>query len=427
MRGIAWTGSSVVIVNLAPAELETWSLPAGASGWTNGSPWTHATVAPQQSSSSGEELQSPAVAGSRGAVSVVAMSGNDLFFWLQGAGAATTTTTATTTANSTSVTVVSGTGLAANQTITIAGAGTSGGTYTGMIVSGSGTSWVVSPGTPTAQTGGALVTSPFSGPQTLASISGAAPDMVGAGENAFIVHNDGEGILWYYTRWTGGFPFPPFPQAPERIADPPAGAIYDQASIAYADDGLVVAAMGTFNNIPSIYFWWRFFDSGWNEVPQQLPVGTLPSGAPIYCSAPSIAWTGTSVVIVALGSDNNIYYWWVKAGATNWSQPAKPPNPHGVTSLSFPAIAWTGNSVAMTAAGADNNIYYWSSEGAGAANWSSDSPKKLGNPTRASFSPTGIAWTGSSVVISGVDASKLHVYCWSSADDFNQPQLVNAP
>jgi hypothetical protein len=58
MRGIAWTGSSVVIVNLAPAELETWSLPAGASGWTNGSPWTHATVAPQQSSSSGEAFTS---------------------------------------------------------------------------------------------------------------------------------------------------------------------------------------------------------------------------------------------------------------------------------------------------------------------------------------------------------------------------------
>jgi hypothetical protein len=358
-------------------------------------------------------------------VSVAAFGGKDTQFWFHKADAATTATTATTTANSTSVTVVSGTGLAANQNITIAGAGTSGGTYAGMIVSGSGISWVVSPATPTAQTGGALVTSPFSGPETLASMGGGVPDIAAAGDNAYIVNNDGSGVLWYYTQWIGGFPIPPFPQRPETVADA-LNVDYSASSIAFADDGMVVAAQANISTMRNIYFWWRFFDSGWNPHPQQLPVGTLPSGDPIYCSAPSIAWTGTSVVIVALGSDNNIYYWWVKAGATNWSQPAKPPNPPGVTSFSFPAIAWTGSSVAMTAAGADNNIYYWSSEGAGAANWSSDSPKKLGNPTRASFSPTGIAWTGSSVVISGVDASKLHVYCWSSAD-WNQPELVNAP
>jgi hypothetical protein len=64
MRQIAWTGNSVVSQpgTWGVGELETWSLSAGASGWTNGPNWTKQLVAPQ-SGIPGEELQSPAIAG----------------------------------------------------------------------------------------------------------------------------------------------------------------------------------------------------------------------------------------------------------------------------------------------------------------------------------------------------------------------------
>lgn len=70
---------------------------------------------------------------------------------------------------------------------------------------------------------------------------------------------------------------------------------------------------------------------------------------------PSIAWTGSSVVITAANNNGNLCYWWQPAGTTPWN----PETVAGGAIYSTRSIAWTGNSVIISAADSYGNVDYW--------------------------------------------------------------------
>ena len=81
----------------------------------------------------------------------------------------------------------------------------------------------------------------------------------------------------------------------------------------------------------------------------------LPDQPPTFVAggiddSPAIAWTGSSVVLTAVGQNGDLYYWWQAAGSKTWHQQT-------VSTMDFimpgfasrPSIAWSGSSVLITA------------------------------------------------------------------------------
>jgi hypothetical protein len=203
---------------------------------------------------------------------------------------------------------------------------------------------------------------------------------------------------------------------------------YYAPSIAWTGSSVIIAATGTDN---LVHFWWQEDGApatAWSP-PQSLTPGR---DTEVNYQFPSIAWTGTSVVICAVGTDGNIYYWWQRAGVPPpWGTPQQLPS--GGQECFSPSIAWTGSSVIVAAACSDGLIHYWWQANA-TTQWNPPQQSQLALPSlRASeqtrFVAPSIAWTGSAVVISAVDQNTGNLCYWSQPADtsapWNPPQILN--
>jgi hypothetical protein len=183
------------------------------------------------------------------------------------------------------------------------------------------------------------------------------------------------------------------------------GQFYSYPSIAWTESSVVIAAVDPNGDLD---FWTQpAGGSGWS--PQT--VAKLPNTGYQYLY-PVIAWTGASggsVVIVAPDNQGNLYYWSQQAGETTWPSPqlvgtASPGNHFGP-----PSVAWTGSSVVITAAETSGtttdppppqggNLHYWWGDGVSGV-WTPESVA-TGNYVNPS-----IVWMCNSVGIAAVDAS----------------------
>jgi hypothetical protein len=177
--------------------------------------------------------------------------------------------------------------------------------------------------------------------------------------------------------------------------------------------GSSVALAATDAETSDLDYWWEPTGTGdWTE--EAVATGISDS--------PAIAWTGSSVVLTAIGSNGELYYWWQAAGTKTWHQQT-------VSTMDFtlegfasrPSIAWTGSSVLITAAASNGWLYYWW-QAAGTATWHQELVNDEFNAVPQ------IAWTGSyaEIVASAPDGRGFNYYwqadgspTWSSEYEYD--------
>ena len=171
------------------------------------------------------------------------------------------------------------------------------------------------------------------------------------------------------------------------------GQIYSDPAIAWAGDAVVITAE-TESGLPGLFYFWQpaGSDAPWIQV-------LVAEGNYIY---PSIAFTGSYVVITAVGLAGNLYYWWGAVG-----DPTIFNNIQTVATGDFgaPSIAATGgNTIVIAATDADSNLKCWS----GAASPAPFSPASFNLQTVANgnYASPAIAYVGNpgqAVVIAAND------------------------
>jgi hypothetical protein len=192
-------------------------------------------------------------------------------------------------------------------------------------------------------------------------------------------------------------------------ATPASAILYHQPSVAWTGRAVVVVAIDASGDID--YFRQRAGTSRWHE---QLVASGDYEGA-------VIASTGKSVVIAALAvSTGAVDYWWQATGSSTWHPEVVATS--GFDSPSFeglcgcdpaPSIAWTGTAVILAAAATDGHLYYWWQQ-ADTTAWNEEQPPSVG-ACCANKQPS-MAWTGSRVVISTNDGDGFLSYWWQKAD-----------
>jgi hypothetical protein len=179
------------------------------------------------------------------------------------------------------------------------------------------------------------------------------------------------------------------------------GVFTSTPAITWTGSSLVLAATDSDTN--NLDYWWQAAGSTtWTE--EAVAAGII--------GTPAIAWTGSAVVLTAVGANGYLYYWWQAAGTTTWHQQT-------VSTLDFtgngyptrPSIAWTGSSVIITASDADeqsyNEIPYYWWEAAGASTWNQET---VGDQFSA---PPQIAWAGNTAeIVSGTEDGAGFNYYW---------------
>jgi hypothetical protein len=193
---------------------------------------------------------------------------------------------------------------------------------------------------------------------------------------------------------------------------------YVSNAIAWTGDSVVIAALNASNG--GIYFWVQGY--GGTQWDQQT-VATGPPGCCSYhhvlngvstpqitgYSIPSIAWTGSSVVIAACDQSNDLHYWFEEKGQRTWYHQLVATNGCYLQ----PSIAATDSAVVIAAVCPSGLCYYWQAFGSGS--WG---PQVVDTARMWGASPS-IAWTGDAVVIAAdqlIDGDDNNVtFYWQSA------------
>lgn len=183
----------------------------------------------------------------------------------------------------------------------------------------------------------------------------------------------------------------------------------------------------------NLYYWWRTADEQ-TWVQQTVEFADVVNR--VYYIEPSIAWTGSAVVIAATGGSGgtgatsppgDLFYWWQANATTTWHKQTVATG----GSWRTPSIAWTGSSVVIAATGQVGTegfgIYYWW-QADGAATWNHE-VVEIGD-----FMTPSIVWTGSSVLIAAIDsAGTVHYWCQDTnswihqtveTGNFSNPSIV---
>lgn len=78
---------------------------------------------------------------------------------------------------------------------------------------------------------------------------------------------------------------------------------------------------------------------------------------------PTIAWTGSSVVIAATNTQGNLDFWWQAAGTSPWNPEQVDPTGLG-SQFGHPSMVATAGSVMITATDGSGNLdYLWQQYG----------------------------------------------------------------
>ena len=147
----------------------------------------------------------------------------------------------------------------------------------------------------------------------------------------------------------------------ETVASHSRTASYGQAVLTATNDAVVIVAI---RNGEDLLSWYQpFGGKGWTAN------GIAGGFSDDAFSAPSVAWTGSSVVVAAtvVGDEPSVKYEWQPSPGTAWHGqflPAPPGSP-GPAWTGSTAIAWTGSNVDITAVDAHNNAldFWWLSPG----------------------------------------------------------------
>jgi hypothetical protein len=329
---IAWTGSSVVIAGTddTSGNLDYWYQPAGTSGWHE------QTVAAGGYAANGtyNYYFDPSIAWAGNAVVITAADINgNVDFWRQPVGTG---------------------GWNTEQTV---------GTGSDPAIAWTGSSMVI-----TATDNGSLDYwwqadggSGWNTEQTVASGTGQdwyEPAIAWTGSSVVITatNSDTGGLYyWYQPAGTNGW------NTEQTVAS---GCCYDLAKIAWTGTSVVITAIDAAGDLD--YWYQAAGTSGWNTRQ------TVATGPAWY--EPVIAWTGSSVVIAAVNGDNgSLYYWYQPAGSSDWNTEQTVSAASSGDEYSVPSIAWTGSSVVISAAylyDADQygNVEYWY-QPAGTRSW----------------------------------------------------------
>jgi hypothetical protein len=111
-------------------------------------------------------------------------------------------------------------------------------------------------------------------------------------------------------------------------------------------------------------------------------------------AASEIAWTGKDVVITEVDDDGHIQFWWQTAGTAPWHRETVA----NTSAYGGPSMAWTGSTVVVAALNhnTDSIQYWWAAPGM--AEWYPETVATGNYCTSPSM-----AWTGSAVVITAID------------------------
>ena len=147
----------------------------------------------------------------------------------------------------------------------------------------------------------------------------------------------------------------------ETVASHSSTASYGQAVLTATNDAVVIVAI---RNGEDLLSWYQPFGrKGWTAN------GIAGGFSHDAFSAPSVAWTGSSVVVAAavVGDDPSVKYEWQPSPGTAWQGqflPVPPNSPEPAWTGST-AIAWTGSNVDITAVNSHNNAldFWWLSPG----------------------------------------------------------------
>ena len=239
-------------------------------------------------------------------------------------------------------------------------------------------------------------------------ISGA-PAIGWTGSTVIIAASNGSTVDYWY-QYAGTTPW-----NEQQVATAAAGTIWGPPTIGWTGSSVIITAVDNYpgENYGDLYYWYQPAGTRpWNE--QQVATGVRYSTQ----FAPSIGWTGSTVIISYTSYAGQVDYWYQPAGTRPWNEQQLPG-----AGISFygTAIGWTGSSVIVTAVSSFGAVYYWY-EPAGTTTWyeqyvAPDAPQG-GEPA--------IAWTGASVVIAARSGASLEFW-WQAAgtQPWHQEQVAD--
>jgi hypothetical protein len=206
---------------------------------------------------------------------------------------------------------------------------------------------------------------------------------------------------------------------------------YISNAIAWTGDSVVIAAVDQRDG--GLYYWYQAKGTtAWHQ--QQIAPG--PPGCCSFYGVvngvttpeilgyvlPSIAWTGSSVVVASCDREFNLHYWFQEKFKTTWYHELVAKGDCNYQ----PSIAWTGASVIIAAPCHVGLCYYW--QAAGAAGWNREVVDS--NPYTEQQS---IAWNGKAVIISAVvwptEFTSMVYYWWQEVgtQTWHKQQVMYGP
>jgi hypothetical protein len=201
--------------------------------------------------------------------------------------------------------------------------------------------------------------------------------------------------------------------------------------IAWTGSNVVIADVGAVGTPTSetplpddLYFWWQ--DSSGNFHQETVRSRSSTSS---YAEADLTA-TNDAVVIVAIRNGKDLLSWYQPFGGSKWLT-------NGIAggfsddAFSAPSVAWTQSSVvvAATVVGDNPNVKYLWQSNPGATWHGQFLPTPPNSPEPTWAGSTAIAWTGSNVDISAVDSHNNALDFWwlSPGTTTWNPEIVTEP
>jgi hypothetical protein len=201
--------------------------------------------------------------------------------------------------------------------------------------------------------------------------------------------------------------------------------------IAWTGSNVVIADVGAVGTQTSgtplpddLYFWWQ--DSSGNFHQETVP----STSSTASLSQAVLTATSDAVVIVAIRNGEDLLSWYQSFGAKNWV-PNGIAGGDGGDAFSSPSVAWTGSSVVVAATVVGNNPsvkYLWQS--APGTSWRGQFlPVPPTTPDPSWAGSTAIAWTGSNVDVTAVDSHNNALDFWwlSPGTTTWNPEIVTDP
>jgi hypothetical protein len=205
----------------------------------------------------------------------------------------------------------------------------------------------------------------------------------------------------------------------EQVVAAARGTSYGPAAIGWTGSRVTIAAADTINGLDYLDYWYESAGATtWHE--QLVSTGLYGPG---YNTAygPSIGWTGRHVIIAFIDRIGSLDYFYEDAGTTTWHKQLV--KYIGFPSFADPSMAWTGSEIVITAIVQGAGVLDYWYEPAGTKTWHEQVV------AQNIYAPPAITGTGGSVVITATSEHGNLEY-WSQAAGtrtWHNQQVAAAP